>query len=118
VSRHHAYSAPIPAALVLSTTTYAPPMALPSRDQTFAYENCRDLLEKLDREIERYRDVAGTELGEMGERLLRLVDQLKDSAFNASVTAWHIFVTGCLTIFPKNNVKSWALRNLSTCKRM
>ena len=65
-------------------------MALPSRDQTFAYENCRDLLEKLDREIKRYRDVAGTELGEMGERLLRLVDQLKDSAFNASVTAWHL----------------------------
>ena len=36
-------------------------MALPSRDQTFAYESCRDLVEKLDREIDRYREVAGND---------------------------------------------------------
>jgi len=64
-------------------------MALPTREQTF-YENCRDLLEKLDREIDRYREVAGSDLHEVDDRLLRLVDQLKDSAFNASVTAWQL----------------------------
>jgi hypothetical protein len=65
-------------------------MALPGRDQTFAYENCREMLNKLKREIERYCAVAGVvELLE-GETLLRHVDQLKDSAFNASVTAWHL----------------------------
>ena len=32
-------------------------MALPSRKQTFAYENCRYLLDKLRREIERYRSI-------------------------------------------------------------
>jgi hypothetical protein len=65
-------------------------MALPSRDQTFAYENCRDLLEKLDREIDRYCAVAGNDEILEPERLLELVDQLKDSAFNASVTAWQL----------------------------
>jgi hypothetical protein len=65
-------------------------MALPSRNQTFAYENCRDLLEKLDREIDRYCEVAGSQFSEPGENLIRAVDQLKDSAFNASVTAWHL----------------------------
>jgi hypothetical protein len=63
-------------------------MALPSRDQTFAYENCRDLVEKLDREIDRYSEVAGTD--DTGANVLTLVHQLMDSAFNASVTAWHI----------------------------
>jgi hypothetical protein len=65
-------------------------MALPSRDQTFAYENCRDLVEKLDREIDRYCEVAGNDQMLEGDTLLNLVDQLKDSAFNASVTAWHL----------------------------
>jgi hypothetical protein len=64
-------------------------MALPSRKQTFAYETCRDLVEKLDREIDRYHAVAGGDEGEWGN-LLNLVHQLTDSAFNASVTAWHI----------------------------
>jgi hypothetical protein len=63
-------------------------MALPSRDQTFAYENCRDLVEKLDREIDRYCEVAGTD--QAGADLFRLVHQLTDSAFNAAVTAWHL----------------------------
>ena len=29
-------------------------MPLPSRDKTFALESCRDLLNKLEREIERF----------------------------------------------------------------
>jgi hypothetical protein len=33
-------------------------MPLPNREQTF-YECCRDLLEKLDREIDRYRSIVG-----------------------------------------------------------
>jgi hypothetical protein len=66
------------------------PMALPSRDKTFAYENCRDLLEKLDREIDRYCEVAGNDQMLTPEVMLKLVDQLKDGAFNASVTAWHL----------------------------
>lgn len=65
-------------------------MALPSREQTFAFANCRELLEKLDREIDRYREVAGRDELLEPDALLRLVDQLKDSAFNASVTAWHL----------------------------
>jgi hypothetical protein len=65
-------------------------MVLPSRDQTFAYENCRDLVEKLDREIDRYCEVAGNDQVLEPNVLLKLVDQLKDSAFNASVTAWHL----------------------------
>jgi hypothetical protein len=55
-------------------------MPLPSREQTFAFADCRELLEKLQREIDRYREVAGRSRE----------DQLKDSAFNASVTAWHL----------------------------
>jgi hypothetical protein len=54
-------------------------MPLPSRPQTF-YESSRDLLEKLRREIERYRSMASDDD----------VEQLKDIAFNASVTAWQL----------------------------
>jgi hypothetical protein len=64
-------------------------MPLPTRHQTF-FETCREVLEKLDREIDRYRDVAGTEDELDPERLLQLVNQLKDSAFNAAVTAWQL----------------------------
>jgi hypothetical protein len=64
-------------------------MALPSREQTFAFADCRELLEKLDREINRHQEVAGRDELEPGA-LVNLVDQLKDSAFNASVTAWHL----------------------------
>jgi hypothetical protein len=64
-------------------------MPLPSRDQTFAFANCRELLEKLDRETDRYRDVAGRDEDEP-EALFNMVNQLKDSAFNAAVTAWHL----------------------------
>lgn len=65
-------------------------MAIPGRKQTFGYTNCRDLVEKLDREIDRYREVAGNDEELEPEALLNLVHQLMDSAFNASVTAWQI----------------------------
>ena len=65
-------------------------MALPGRDQTFAYENCREMLNKLEREIERYCGVGRSSEMFEGEVLLRHVNQLKDTAFNASVTAWHL----------------------------
>jgi hypothetical protein len=55
-------------------------MALPGRAQTFAFENCREVLEKLRREIDRYRHAASN----------GRVDEMKDAAFNASVTAWHL----------------------------
>jgi hypothetical protein len=65
-------------------------MPLPSREQTFGFEDCRELLQKLDREIDRYREVVGRDAVDDGDALLKLVDQLKDSAFNASVTAWQL----------------------------
>jgi hypothetical protein len=55
-------------------------MALPGRDKTFAYENCRDLRLKLKREIDR--------LGVA--RAAGDVEDMKDAAFNACVTAWHL----------------------------
>jgi hypothetical protein len=58
-------------------------MPLPHRQQTF-YENCRDLLEKLDREIARYRSIVGRDDDQ------NVVEELKDIAFNASVTAWQL----------------------------
>lgn len=64
-------------------------MALLSREQTFGFADCRELLEKLNRELDRYHGVAGRDELE-SEALMNLVDQLKDSAFNASVTAWHL----------------------------
>jgi hypothetical protein len=65
-------------------------MALPSREQTFAFADFRELLEKLDREIDRYREVMGRDDMLEPDALMKLVDQLKDSAFNASVTAWQL----------------------------
>ena len=64
-------------------------MPLPSRDQTFAFEDCRELLDKFGREIDRYLEVVGRDEQEP-EALLKLVDQLRDSAFNAALTAWHL----------------------------
>src|SRR5262245_38714116 len=55
-------------------------MPLPNRQQTF-FECCRDLLQKLQREIDRYRSVVGGD----GH-----AEELKDIAFNASVTAWYL----------------------------
>src|SRR5262245_6809440 len=51
-------------------------MALPARPQTFALENCRNLLDKLKREIERF-SAGGNN-----------IETRKDFAFNAAVTAW------------------------------
>jgi hypothetical protein len=53
-------------------------MALPGRLHTFALENCRDLLNKLKREMERF-SAAGTN-----------IEDRKDFAFNAAVTAWSL----------------------------
>jgi len=64
-------------------------MALPTRPQTFAFENCRELLTKLEREIYRYLSVAGSREADPVE-VMNVVDTLKDAAFNASVTAWHL----------------------------
>jgi hypothetical protein len=68
-------------------------MPLPGRDQTFAFEDCREVLKKLEREIDRYLEVVGRDEQEP-EALLKLVDQLRDSAFNAAVTAWHLCELG------------------------
>lgn len=76
-------------------------MPLLSRHQTFALESCRDLLEKLDRELDRYREVAGRD-EEDATALLDLVDRLKDSAFNAAVTAWHL----CDWVFMLRSIKA------------
>jgi hypothetical protein len=51
-------------------------MAFPGRAQTFALEDCRGLLDKLKREIERFV-AAGDD-----------IEDRKDFAFNAAVTAW------------------------------
>jgi hypothetical protein len=64
-------------------------MPLPGREQTFGFADCRELLDKLEREIDRYREMAGRDPSEH-DALFNLVNQLKDSAFNASVTAWHL----------------------------
>ena len=53
-------------------------MAFPSRPRTFKLENCRDLYNKLQREIDRFT----------GDRTNPLV--LADHAFNVVVTAWHL----------------------------
>ena len=54
-------------------------MAFPSRPHTFALENCRNLLDKLKREIARLNGAASDDF-----------DTHNDSAFNAAVTAWHL----------------------------
>ena len=64
-------------------------MAIASRKQTFGYTDCRDLIEKLDREIDRYSAVAGKRPDDEAD-LINVVLQLTDSAFNASVTAEQI----------------------------
>jgi hypothetical protein len=63
-------------------TTWDGKMPLPGREQTFALENCRDLLSKLEREIERYRAIRT-------EKVAAAAD-LTDLAFNIAVTAWHL----------------------------
>lgn len=85
----------------------------------FAYENCRDLVEKLDREIDRYREVAGNDQMLEPDALLKLVDQLKDSAFNASVTAWHLgdWVFNDLTVEQREILGFQKLSDLQTYAR-
>jgi hypothetical protein len=57
-------------------------MALPGREQTFALEDCRSLCSKLHREIKRYHSLVSRKDSDL--------EELKDTAFNASVTAWHL----------------------------
>ena len=53
-------------------------MAFEAREKTFKLENCRDLCNKLQREIERFKKAATDPL------------DLADHAFNVVVTAWHM----------------------------
>lgn len=55
-------------------------MALPSRDKTFAFADCRDVLDKLKREVGRYK--AAYEAGDL--------ESMKDVAFNISITGWQL----------------------------
>jgi hypothetical protein len=55
-------------------------MALPGRDKTFAFETSRDMLLKLEREIDRYMTALSVDN----------VEALQDTAFNICVTAWHL----------------------------
>jgi hypothetical protein len=55
-------------------------MALPGQPQTFAIDNCRDMLEKLDWEIDQLKH----------PNTILSVDSLKYGCFNAAVTAWQI----------------------------
>lgn len=55
-----------------------PRMAFVSRDKTFKLENCRDLCDKLQREIERFNAAPS----DLHARV--------DHAFNIVVTAWHL----------------------------
>src|SRR5947209_4344327 len=78
-------------------------MPLPGRDKTFAFESCRDVLDKLDREIDRYRKVNGKD-----------IEAMKDLAFNISVTAWHLcdWVYGDLTAAQRHTLKIEKLTDL------
>jgi hypothetical protein len=55
-------------------------MALAGRDKTFAFETCRDVLLKLERELDRYQAACRADK----------LEDMKDAAFNASVTAWQL----------------------------
>jgi hypothetical protein len=61
-------------------------MAIPSRKQTYGYTDCLDLIEKLDREIDRYDAVVGKRGADENE-WMNISFTLIDSAFNATVTA-------------------------------
>jgi hypothetical protein len=63
-------------------------MPLPGQPQTFAFPNCRGLLSKLEREIDRYSEArrAASALSAP----VKEVDDMRDAAFNAAITAWHL----------------------------
>jgi hypothetical protein len=75
-------------------------MALPGREKTFALENCRDLLRKLEREIKRFAAAHDD------------VETRTDLAFNIVVTAWHLcdWVFADLTLAQKSKLQ---IANLS-----
>jgi hypothetical protein len=82
-------------------------MPLPGRDKTFALENCRDLLNKLEREVDRLR----------AARAHNDITTMIDTAFNAAVTAWHLcdWVFGDMTIEQREKLK---VRDLSEFQEM
>lgn len=84
-------------------------MALPGRDKTFAFENCRDMLMKLEREIERYKTAL----------FVDKVEALQDAAFNTSVTAWHLcdWVFNDLTPDQRQSLKIASLGELQKIVR-
>jgi len=63
----------------------------PSREKTFKLENCRDLYNKLRREVDRFNK-------DLTDPMVRA-----DHAFNAVVTAWHLcdWVFADLTLMPE-----------------
>jgi hypothetical protein len=89
-------------------------MALPSRDKTFAFENCRDVLDKLDREIDRYVIAYNADD----------IEAMKDVAFNASVTAWQLcdWVFSDMTPAQRDSLKIQTLHDLQshalTCRAL
>ncbi|MCM0018399.1 MAG: hypothetical protein NBV67_00230 [Tagaea sp.] len=64
-------------------------MPLAARKQTFGLENCRDMLAKLEWEIERYREASPHDAA-----------SLTHIAFNAAVTAWQLADWVCADITP------------------
>jgi hypothetical protein len=81
-------------------------MPLPGRDQTFAFASCRDMLTKLEREIERYALVDGKD-----------VEAMKDLAFNIAVTAWHLCDWVFMDMTPQKR-ESLSIRSLrEMCER-
>jgi hypothetical protein len=82
-------------------------MAIPGRDKTFALENCRAVLRKLEREIERF----GKDHADIEARI--------DHAFNAVVTAWHLcdWVFADMTDEQKSNLQIASLPDLQARAR-
>ena len=82
-------------------------MALPGREKTFALEDCRDVLRKLEREIERF----GKDRTDIEARI--------DHAFNAVVTAWHLcdWVFADMTDEQKSKLKISDLSDLQARAR-
>jgi hypothetical protein len=84
-------------------------MALPSREKTFAFENCRDVLEKLHREVDQYAAAYNADD----------IEAMRDLAFNASVTAWQLcdWVFGDMTPAQRDSLKIQKLQDLQEYAR-
>src|SRR5215203_4310459 len=84
-------------------------MPLPSRAHTFAIQTCRDMLEKLEREVVCYRQAVNKQSP----------TELLDASFNAAVTAWHIadWVFCDMTTEQRLQLKCHSLSDLQTRAR-